>query len=172
MLVWSKSIASTASCLRRDRGSDSRSLIAENSRSMLTCATGNAASARLQGRTQWGRMGSGSGGGCLSTLYSTLHAQKRRAYNQLGAVYHHQLQQYPFRVSESLKFERESQRGTAKYPAIGCLTITQPCSKMGWDEVPHIPFCKICQRKGGRPSMADPKRGLREGPLSKKYSDF
>ena len=79
--------------------------------------------------------------GCLSTLYSTLQAQKHRVYNQLGVVYHRQLQKYPFRVSESLKIETECQRDATKCPAIGCPTITQPCSKMGWDDVPHIPFC-------------------------------
>ena len=73
-----------------------------------------------------------------------MQAQKRRVYYQLGgaSVYHHQLQQYRFRVSESLKIETESQRDTTKCPAIGCPTITQPCSKMGWDDVPYILFCK------------------------------
>ena len=51
MLVRSNSIAS---CLSRDRRSDRSSLIAEKSRSTLTCVTGGAASAWLQGRTAVG----------------------------------------------------------------------------------------------------------------------
>ena len=44
MFVRSRSIASTASCLSRDRRSYRSSLIAEKSRSTLACVTGSAAS--------------------------------------------------------------------------------------------------------------------------------
>ena len=47
---WSSSIASTASCLSRDRRSYRSSLIADKSRSTLICVTGSAASAWLQSR--------------------------------------------------------------------------------------------------------------------------
>ena len=48
MFVRSRSIASTASCLSRDRRSYRSSLIAEKSRSTRTCVTGSAASTWLQ----------------------------------------------------------------------------------------------------------------------------
>ena len=48
MFVRSRSIASTASCLSRDRRSYRSSLIADKSRSTLTCVTGSAASTGLQ----------------------------------------------------------------------------------------------------------------------------
>ena len=51
MLVRSRSTASTASCLRRDRRSDRSSLFADKSHSTLTCTTGSVASSSLQGRT-------------------------------------------------------------------------------------------------------------------------
>ena len=172
MLVLSRSTASTVSCLRWNCRSDRSSLIAEKSRPTLTCVTGSAASARLQPHRSGGWDGFWFWWGCLSTLYSAMQAQKRRVYNQMGGVHHHQLQEYAFRVSASSKIETESQRDTTKCPAISCPTITQPCSKAGWDDVPHIPFCKKNQRKVGRPSMADPERGLWEGPISKRYPDF
>ena len=49
--MWSRTIASTASCLSQGRRSNRSSLIAENSRSTLTYVTGSAANARLQGCT-------------------------------------------------------------------------------------------------------------------------
>ena len=92
-------------------------------------------------------------------LYSLVQAQKRRVYNQLGSVYHHQLQKYPFRVSESLKIETESQRDTIKCPTTGCPTITQPCSKVGWYDVQHIPFCKKKTTESGKLSMGIQREG-------------
>ena len=44
MFVRNRSIASTVSCLSRDRRSDRSSLVAENGSSTLTCVTGSAAS--------------------------------------------------------------------------------------------------------------------------------
>ena len=79
-----------------------------------------------------------------------MQAQRRRVYNLLGGVHHHQLQKYALGVSESLKIETESRRDATKGHAISCPTITQPCSKAGWDEVPHIPFCKKKSTEGGK----------------------
>ena len=67
-------------------------------------------------------MGSGSGG-LLIDAYSTMQAQKRRIYNQLHGVYHHQLQKYLSGVSKSLKIETGSQRDITKCPAISCPTV-------------------------------------------------
>ena len=55
MFVQSRNIASMAPYLSRDHRSDKSSLIAEKSHSTLTCVTGSAASARLQGCTYGGR---------------------------------------------------------------------------------------------------------------------
>ena len=54
MFVRSRSIASTASCLSRDRRSYRSSLIAEKSRSTLACVAGSAASDWLESRTAVG----------------------------------------------------------------------------------------------------------------------
>ena len=41
----------------------------------------------------------------------------------VGRLYHHQMQKYLFRVSESLKIETGSQQDTTNRPAIGCPTF-------------------------------------------------
>ena len=89
-------------------------------------------------------------------------------------VYHHQLQKCPFRASKSSKIETESQRDTTKCPTTGCPAITQPCSKVEWYDVQHIPFCKTIRRKVGSPSTGIQREGygrdqfLRRAPISEK----
>ena len=75
MFVRNRSIDSTASCLSRERRSDSSSLIAENSCSTLTCATGSAASARLQGRTAVG--------------YDGMKSHTSKSYEKRGGILRH-----------------------------------------------------------------------------------
>ena len=112
---------------------------------------------------QWGRIGSG----CGWVVYRRFIAQCRLrtvGFTTRWCVYHHQLQEYLFRVSESLRIETGSQQYITECSAIGCPTITQPCSRVGWDDVPHIPFSKKKnRRKVVRSSMWDPERGLWEG---------
>ena len=158
--------------------SDSGSLIAGKSRPTLTCITVIAASARLQGHTAVGWDGLLVWWGCLSTLYSTMQAQKCRISSQLDGVFHHQLQKYLFRVSESLKIEAGSPQDITKCPAISCPTFTQACSKVGWDDVPHIPFYNHFDGKweGHQWQIQDRALGgaaFQTGtPISQKQSDF
>ena len=84
-----------------------------------------------------------------------MQAQKRWTSSQLHGVYDQLLQKYLFKntslkkqlqedlfgVSESLKIDAGSQQDITKCAAISCPTLAQACSRVGWDDVLHIPFC-------------------------------